>query len=252
MEEKKFTSHEYALMYGGHSLPEKDEGLSFIQSLGEAKMYKTRNQIKHDGARGITDHLFVSLLSLYTMANDYNYAPVAKEYSKRTTTKGNFNTPSPTGTDLYQTLYTIGKPDGLLDSEADRLLLNKVKISQPRIRQFLKQVEQGTINQGQAQAFFYKLEKDLAIQDPRLRATRRLVQDWTSLSSQQQTLAATEINKYFRRAARRSDLNPLFSKFASESGLIASSGRLAKIGKRVARGAAAFAAGYAAGKMTGM
>ena len=31
---------------------------------------------------------------------------------------------------------------------------------------------------GQAQQFILKLEKDLAIQDQKLRATRRLVQNW--------------------------------------------------------------------------
>ena len=35
------------------------------------------------------------------MANDYKYAPVAKEYARRTSMFSNWNKPSPSGTDLY-------------------------------------------------------------------------------------------------------------------------------------------------------
>jgi hypothetical protein len=233
-----------------NSMSEEQQGLSFIQSLGEARMYKTRQQISREGARSVTDHLFVSLLSLYTMSNDYDYAPVAKEYAKHTTRMGGFNSPSPSNTDLYQTIYTIGKPDGLLGNEKDAMLLGKVKLDQTRIKQFLKKIELGNVTPGEAQAFFFKLERDLAIQDPKLRAARRLAQNWTSLTSAQQQLVATQINKYFRTDARRSDLFPLFGKFAADNKLIVGDSKLKKVAKRVARGVGAFAIGYAAGKAT--
>ena len=130
---EKYTLQQYAAMQGGHEVEETKNNLSFIESLGEAKMYKTRNQIASDGARGITDHLFVSLMSLYTLSNDYEYAPVAKEYAKRTMSRGNFGQPSPGGTDLYQTLYTLKKPKGLLGGDKDSLLLGKVKVRDERI-----------------------------------------------------------------------------------------------------------------------
>jgi hypothetical protein len=246
----KYTAAQYAQMAGGHNLEESNKGLTFMQGLGEARMFKTREQIKSEGARSITDHLFVSLLSLYAMSNDYNYAPVAKEYAKRTAQLGGFNRPSPSGTDLYQTVYTLGKPEGLLGSEKDAMLLGKVKLDQTRIKQFLKKIEIGNVTPGEAQAFFFKLERDLAIQDPKLRAARRLTQNWNSLTSAQQQLVATQIGKYYRIDARRSDLHPLFSSFAKDNGLVVSDSKLKKVAKRAARGAAAFAIGYAAGKAT--
>ena len=244
---------ERALMEGGHEVPaRKQEQYSFINGLGEARMFKTRNQISKEGVRSISDHLFVGLLSLYAMSNDYNYAPVASAYARQTAQRGNFNNPSPSGTDMYQTVHTLLKPEGLVNSEADKMLLGKIRVDQQRIKTFMKQVERGNVSPGQAQSFFYKLEKDLAIQDPKLRATRRLVQGWNELSTQQQTLAATHIDRYYRQSARRSDMNPIFNTFAKENNLIAGGSKMAKIGKRVARGAAAFAAGYVAGKMTEM
>ena len=229
----------------------KTKNLEFIQSLGEARMFKTRQQISSEGARSLTDHLFVSLLSLYAMSNSYDHAPKVKEYARRTTMYGGFNRPSPSGTDTYQTMFTLLKPEGLADSAKDKLLLAKVNVDQRKIRQFMKMLESGKVNPGQAQAFFYKLEKNLAIQDPKLRAARRLIGDWTNLTTQQQQLASTQLNKYYRLSARRSDINPLFSQFSKDSGLIVGDSKLKKIGKVVARGAAAFAVGYAAGKATG-
>ena len=249
----KFTPMEKALMEGGHEVPaRKQEQYGFINGLGEARMFKTRQQISREGARGVADHLFVSLLSLYAMSNNYDYAPVAKEYAKQTNRRGNFNTHSPSGSDLYQTMNTLLKPEGLAGSAKDDLLMNKINVDQVRIRRFLKNLEQGNASQSQAQQFFYKLEKDLAIQDPKLRATRRLVQDWNSLSTQQQTLAATQIDRYYRMNGMRSDIRPLFTKFAKDNKLIAGASRMGRIAKTVARKAGAFAIGYAAGKATGV
>jgi hypothetical protein len=192
------------------------------------------------------------MMSLYAMANDYKYAPVAKEYARRTSMFSNWNKPSPSGTDLYQTIHSTLKPTGLADSEADKLLLAKVNVEQKRIRMFLKQIESGKLNTGQAQTFFYRLEKNLAIQDPKLKAARRLVGEWDTLNTTQRQLAATQLTKYFRLNARRSDLNPIFTKYANDAGLKIDDKKKGGIGKRIARGAAAFAAGYTAGKLTGM
>ncbi len=229
-----------------------EKGLEFIQSLGEARMFKTKAQLKGTGARNLTDHLFVGLMSLYAMSNDYKYAPVAQQYARRTGMYGGFNRPSPSGTDVYQTIFTLLKPEGLADSKADKLLLAKVQIDQPKMRQFLKMLETGKVNPGQAQAFFYKLEKNLAIQDPKLRAARRLVGDWGNLSTMQRQLASSQINKYYRLNARRSDLTPLFKKYSEENNLNIDGDKKKTIKQRIVRGAAAFAAGYTAGKMTGM
>ena len=254
MSEERYTLKQYAAMQGGHEMPKDSEEpyLEFINSLGEARMFRTRDMIQKQGARSLTDHFFVSMMSLYAMANDYKYAPVAKEYARRTSMFSNWNKPSPSGTDLYQTIHSTLKPKGLADSDADKLLLAKVNVEQKRIRTFLKQIESGKINTGQAQAFFYRLEKNLAIQDPKLRAARRLIGEWDTLNTTQRQLAASQLTKYYRLNARRSDLNPIFTKYAQEQGLQIDDKKKGSIDKRIARGAAAFAAGYTAGKMTGM
>lgn len=247
MSDKKYTLQQYAAIQGGHEMPKEKTGLTFMQTLGEAKMFKSRDQIERQGARVLTDHLFTSIMALYVMSNDYNYAPVAKKYAAQTLQLGNFNRPSPGGTDLYQTLYSVKRPE-LFSKEADTMLMGKVNVNDTKIKQFLKSIQSGNVNQNAMQAFLYKLERDLKIQDPKLRAARRLVQDWSKLSTQQQQLAASQIVKHFRNNAQRSDLMPLFMKFTKDNKLNVGSSKKAKIAKTIARKAAAGAGGYALGK----
>jgi len=182
------------------------------------------------------------------MSQDYKYAPVAKEYARRTMGFGGFNRPSPSGSDLYQTLFTLKRGDALFGKERDAMLMDKVRIPEPQIKRFLNQVKNGNVNPSQAQQFFFKLERDLKIQDPKLKATRRLVQNWPNLSSQQQALAGNQLQRYYRMFARRSDMAPLFTNYAKDSNFILSKGGKKSIALGVARKVGAFAAGYAIGK----
>jgi hypothetical protein len=248
MSEKKYTASQWAAIEGGHTMYETSKKLTFMQTLGEAKMFRSREQISREGARQLTDHLFVSLMSLYAMSKDYNYAPIAQKYAQQTTMRGGFNSPAPGGTDVYQTMYSLKHPELFKGNEKDVSLLGKVRVDDKKIKRFLDQMRSGNVNKGQAQAFFFKLERDLAIQDPKLRAARRLTQDWDTLTTQQQQLVGSQLMKYFRTSARRSDLFPTYSKFAKDNSLDISKEKKSSIKRAVVGGAAAFAAGYAAGK----
>jgi hypothetical protein len=183
------------------------------------------------------------------MSQDYNYAPVAKEYAKKTRQLGNFNNPSPSGTDLYQTIFSMGKPAGLIDgNEKDQMLLNKVNVDTPRIKRFLDRVRQGNVSTSDASQFFHKLERDLKIQDPKLRASRRLIQNWNTLSSDQQKLAGSQLMRYYRLNARKSDLMPLFAKYAKDQDLDINDKEKKGIGARVLRTAGMFGIGYGISK----
>ena len=192
MSQRQYTAKQWAELEGGHTMSEDSKELSFMQSLGEARMYKSRPQIAREGARSITDHAFVSLLSLYAMSQDYDAAPVASKYAKSTISRGSFSQPSPGGTDLYQTLFTLSKPEGLFKDTKDTLLMNKVRFDQTKTKAFLRRIQTGQITQGEAQTFFFRMERDLAITDPKLRAARRLTQNWGKLTTAQRTLVATQ------------------------------------------------------------
>lgn len=224
--------------------------MEFIKDLSEAKMFKTRAQLSREGVQALTDHLFVGLMSLYAMSNSYEYAPVAREYARKTVMFGNFKNASPSGTDLYQMIHSLGNPGSLFSKSKDTMMSNRVNIDERRIKQFLLKLPTGQITRGHAQQFFLRLEKDLGIQDPKLIASRRLVQDWSRLNTSQRQLATTHLMKHYRLNGRRSDLMPLFSSFAHDDNLVIGSKKKNKIAKAIATGVAAAAVGYAIGKMS--
>lgn len=223
-----------------------------MQELGEARMFKTRDQIAREGSRTMTDHLFVSLLALYAMSNDYNYAPVAAEYARKTGQLGNYNRPSPSGTDLYQTIYSLQRPDEMFSGDKDEMLMGKVQVDTPKIKRFIDRLKTGNVTSQEASQFFFRLERQMKIQDPKLRAARRLIQDWPTLTTQQQQLASTQLMKHFRLHGRRSDIMPLFSKFAKDNSLVLGTGAMSKIAKKAAEYGAYGLAGYAVGRAIGV
>lgn len=239
---------ERALMEGGHEVPvRKPTGATFIQELSEARMFKTREQISKEGVRSLSDHLMISLLSLYIMSNDYNYAPVASAYAQKTISLGNFNRPSPSGTDLYQTVYSLQRQDMFNDAK-DTMLMGKIRVDSNKIKRFTSSIVGGKTNPSSASQFFLKLERDLQIQDPKIRAARRLAQDWPTLNTQQRQLVASQMMRYYRLNARRSDIMPLFSNFVKDNKLAIGGAQKLNIARKIAKGAASFAAGYAIGK----
>lgn len=244
----KYTAAEWALIEGGHEFEPEKKGLSFMQELGEARMFKTRQQIQKEGGYTLTNHLYANMLSLFIMSQDYNYAPVASQYAAKTIQLGGFGRPSPGGTDLFQTIHSLKKPEYFKGNTKDELLLKNVNVNDMHIRRFLQKVKAGKVSSQDAAPFFMKLERDLKIDDPKLRATRRLAQDWDRLNTAQRQLAGNHLNKYFRQNAWRSDMMPLFTKFAKDNNLNITPSRGKAIAKAVARKAAAFGAGYMLGK----
>jgi hypothetical protein len=53
---------------------------------------------------------------------------------------------------------------------------------------------------------FLRLEKQLNITDSKLRAMRRLTQDWPSLTQMQREILVTRMLQFYRKNARRSEL----------------------------------------------
>jgi hypothetical protein len=244
----KYTAAEWALLEGGHEFEPEKKGLSFMQELGEARMFKTRDQIQKQGSQKLTNHLFANLLSLYVMSQDYNYAPVAAQYARKTTAMGSFNRPSPSGTDLFQTVHSLKRPEYFKGNAKDDIQMSNINVNDAQIKRFLNKIKSGKVSANEAAPFFMKMERDLKIDDPKLRATRRLATDWDRLNTAQRQLAGNHLNKYFRTQANRSDMMPLFGQFAKDNNLNIGPSRSKQIAKQVARKGAAFAAGYMIGK----
>ena len=132
-------------------------------------MFKTRNQISNEGARSISDHIFVSILSLYIMSTDYQFNPVAVKYAARTNMYGAYNRPSPSGTDLYQALYSVQRPELFKGQAKDDLLMDKIRVEPQKIKKLLDQIKHNRVNSSTVSSELYRLERNL--KNPRPKTT---------------------------------------------------------------------------------
>ena len=53
---EKYTAKQYAEMYGGHTIIEEDhKGFRVYANFGEARMFRSKDSIKREGARNTAD-----------------------------------------------------------------------------------------------------------------------------------------------------------------------------------------------------
>lgn len=261
MEDKKYTAAQYAQMSGGHTVEETtaQPQFGFIGSLNESKLFRTRQQLETNDLRQTTDFAFLNMLTLHAMYSNYETAPQAREYAKRTLLAGGgqFKAYKTTGTDLYHALHAIttGKGGG---GEKAAILQNKIKLPETKIRQYLQQMANGR-EVISPQNFFMQLERGLDIQNTNYRSIRRIVSDWSNADTAQRGLASTRLLQFYRTKAIKSELFPSFQSMTRNNGLEIKNVRNAEKGPnnlkraafRAATGAAAFTGGFAAGRAFG-
>ena len=259
--EQKYTALQYAQMSGGHPIEEEKTSptFGFIGELNESKMFRTRQQLESSDIRKNLDFAFLNLLTLHTMYQDYNTAPQAQAYAKRTLQAGGgqFKNYKTNGTDLYQALHAISTGKGMV-SDKSAIQAGKIQLPELKIRQYLTQMAAGREIIG-PQNFFMQLERGMDIQNSNYRSVRRIVSNWKGSDTAQRGLASTRLLQYYRTNAIKSELYPTFQKMTRNNGLEIKNVRNAERGPnrlkraafRTVAGATAFAGGFAAGRAFG-
>ena len=259
--EQKYTAKQYAQMSGGHSM--EDESLSpqygFIGSLNESKLFRTRQQLESSNMRDNLDFAFLNMLTLHAMYSDYNTAPQAQEYAKRTLQAGSgqFKNYKTNGTDLYHALHAISTGKGMGNAK-NTIQTSKVNLPEVKIRNYLMQMANGR-DIVSPQSFFLQLERGMDIQNSNYRSIRRIVADWRNSDTAQRGLASTRLLQYYRTRAIKSELFPGFQKMTRANGLEIKNirngekgpSRLRRAAFRTVAGATALAGGFAAGRAFG-
>ena len=258
--EQKYTLQQYAAMQGGHSIEDETESqYGFIGGLNESKMFRTKQQLESSDLRSNLDFAFLNLLTLHTMYQDYNTAPQAQAYAKRTLLAGGgqFKNYKTNGTDLYQALHSISSGK-FASSDKAGIQAGKIKLPEQKIRQYLQQMAAGREIIG-PQNFFMQLERGMDIQNSNYRSVRRIVSNWKGSDTAQRGLASTRLLQYYRTHAIKSELYPSFKALTRNNGLEIQNVRNAEKGPnrlkraafRTVAGATAFAGGFAAGRAFG-
>lgn len=258
---EKYTAKQYAQMSGGHTMENNTSSpqYGFIGELNESKMFRTKRQLETSDLRSNLDFAFLNLLTLHTMYQDYNTAPQAQAYAKRTLLAGGgqFKNYKTNGTDLYQALHSISTGKYMSNDKAG-IQAGKVKLPEMKIKQYLTQMAQGR-DIISPQSFFMQLERGLDIQDSNYRSVRRIVANWNNSDKAQRGLASTRLLQYYRTKAIKSELFAGFQKMTKSNGLEIRNvrnaekgpGKLRRAAFRTVAGAAAFSGGFAAGRAFG-
>lgn len=236
--------------------------LDFISELNESSQYRTIYSLKTTDTRTLADHLFIDLISLWILYNEYEYAPVSIEYARKTTLFGNFNMYRQSATDLYLTTHVLSNENLELttNTENDKIFFERISLSGSKVFQFVKKVSRNALTASYARQFLLEIEKTLRIENSNYRSIRRMAQNWALLSESQKSLVITRILQFYRARARRSELYNVMLDLSKEKNYLiknatdaekpadrglSSASKLALLGGSAVAG---FAAGRALGK----
>ena len=200
------------------------EHLEAWELMVESRQYRNSAGVRRLNLRYVADFAFLDLMAVYILYNEYETAPVARRYADKTMSYRSFNKPRLSGTDLYVSLNIlseINSPFGKKISqnpEADSMLRAKLKINLPTIKRYLDLIADSKIGPADAATLLFRMEKQFAIEDSKLKSIRRLVQEWPHLTTMQRELVVTRMLQYYRRIARQSEMSVFLEDLGKNKG----------------------------------
>jgi len=216
---EKYTANEWAQMEGGHTVePLTEEAFSFIkENCNESKMFRNTH-LNSLTLRDTVDAAFLNMVTLYMLAQEFETAPFAQNYAKRTMIFGNFSQSRVSSTDLYQALhiamYRDAKESSRLKApEQNAALRVRLHINEKMCKDFLKGIGSGRMDRTTAVRLLYRLESQMNITISNYKSLRRLITDWEHLTTFQKQTCVTRLLQYYRTRGRRSDLFGTLSTF---------------------------------------
>lgn len=178
----------------------------------ESRQYRNISAVKNLSLRTVSDFAFLDLVALYILQNEYETAPVSARYADKTMSFRNFAKPRLSGTDLYISLNILSDPTSIFSNkigqnpEADAILRSKQKVHLPTIKRYLDLLADSKLASADAGVLLLRLEKQLNITDTKLKAIRRLAQDWPALNQMQRSLVVERMLQFYRKNTKRSEL----------------------------------------------
>jgi hypothetical protein len=176
--------------------------LSFVVDLNESSQYRTRQILQSKDAEQLSTHIFVDLIVLWILYNEYDYMDIASEYAKKSVQYGNFDLYRQSSNDLYLAIY------GLMQQ-------NK-KLNKPMLIRYLKNISNLELKVSFFREFLQKAERELDIINPSHKNLRRLSQNWGLLSKSQKEYILKKIYTIYQKYAQRSELFYILRSFIND------------------------------------
>lgn len=178
-----------------------------IAELSESRIATGRVAFERIEAHDLADMLYLYLLSLRICLIEDN--EWARRYLDRTTMWNDYDRWRSNGNDLYVLLHGIHKVRDDVVFPLDRKNLHR----------WFMQARRGHEAEPMTRKIFVRLDHDLRIKDAGLRALRRLVLDWPTLTETNRKITMTRLLQLVRRKLRRSEILPRLEKITKRADL---------------------------------
>lgn len=186
--------------------------MPLLSKLEENTLFRARS-LDEFTARDICDMVLLYMVTLHILRTEFETAPFAQNYAKRTMSHNGFDKADPYNTDLYQLLHMVSHPhDGMaakLDKpHANDLLWHDTHFAPANTKRLLLQIANSGYDGHDARRLLLSLEQQLKISNSNYRSVRRLASEWgtSELDTEQQKLTITRLLQAFRSRVRRGDL----------------------------------------------
>lgn len=242
--EKKYTAKQWSEIEGGHEMSADKSKYQLINTLTESRLFRNKKIASALNVDDAANLVFVYLMALNVFNKDYDFAPLASEYSQRTVAFNNFNSFRTSGTDLYIALNRLVGKDQEYTSASDEIAIERVRLNILDMKRILNHFATNNIDTSKESALFLRFQKQLNIQDSMLISLRRLVVDWDNLNQNQRALVVTRMMQYLRQKAPRGELTLPMKEFQKRGDFKVDDSKDTK--KNRWKGALAIGAGVAA------
>jgi len=221
--EKRYTALEWALMEGGHEMPETSEKpFSFIQDIFESRMTKDDGNAEKLTYSDCCERLYLMLLVLETLRRYPSYAGKVKDYAKKTAGFELYKFYRIMGTDLYNFIYFLVGSDSAQEKLKDPVsaiaLKKKTKLPILDLNRYIRDLSNGK-EPTLPTALFLKLEAVLRITNKDYKEIRRELGDWEHITRQDKRAVATRLIFAVRAKLRSSDIITDFEHWAANNNM---------------------------------
>lgn len=176
--------------------------------------FRTQRALMNMNTRHMANMLFFECLRLTFFYKVYETSAQASDYAKATIVRPMSSDFSLRDTELKaMLLYFRDIKDYPRKTKNDEIFLNRIVVDNQKIFAYIRRMMNGSNIGHNSDIFLKSLQKDLHIDDPKLRAMLTLVLKWDTLSSSEMKLLVERMKNYGLLNMRHSTLSKVMTKF---------------------------------------
>lgn len=185
--------------------------LEFIDNeISESRLYRTSSNMGNLTGKNVADLAYLNTISIYLMLQDDVQHNYAKQYAKQTSQYGNYLTFRTSATDLYMLCYVLKNPESdkikLKDPIGSKRLLSRLNFDSRKHYSFMRKIATTSDRANEAMNYFFRLEAQLNITNPKYKQYRRFISNWGNLKYASRQRIVAEILQQMRLIGRGSEL----------------------------------------------